>query len=105
MTRLCRQRVSRSRHRDIGQPLRVPRRVARMRDAAYTWAMRIVGKQDRSEIELDPQEAYRRGRALDAMLRCAAPPIARGVMRGAHEYFNRLDAERQTRAARALNAA
>ena len=66
--------------------------------------MRIVGEQDRSEIELDPVKAYRRGRALDAMLRSAAPPIAHGVMRGAHEHFNRLDAERQTQAARALNA-
>ena len=67
--------------------------------------MRIVGNQNRSEIELDPGKAYRRGRALDAMLRNAAPPIVRGVMRGAHEYFNRLDAERQTQAARAVNAA
>ena len=67
--------------------------------------MRIVGEQNRSEIELDPVEAYRRGRALDAMLRSVAPPIARGVMRGTHEYFNRLDAERQTQVARALNAA
>jgi hypothetical protein len=33
--------------------------------------MRIVGRQDRSEIELDPVEAYRRGRALDAMLYAA----------------------------------
>lgn len=66
--------------------------------------MRIVGQQNRSEIELDPLHAYRRGRALDAMLRQAAPPIQRGVMRGSHEYFNRLDAERQKQAARALNA-
>ena len=66
--------------------------------------MRIVGKQDRSEIELDPVQAYRRGRALDAMLRGAAPPVMRGVMRGTHEYFNRLDAERQTQTARALTA-
>ena len=76
-----------------------------MRDAAYTGVMRIVGKQDRSEIELDPEKAYRRGRALDAMLRSASPPIAHGVTRGTHEYFNRLDAKRQTQAARALNAA
>ena len=67
--------------------------------------MRIVADQNRTEIELDPVKAYRRGRALDAMLRGAAPPIARGVMRGTHEYFNRLDAERQTQIARALNAA
>ena len=67
--------------------------------------MRIVGEQNRSEIELDPVKAYRRGRALDALLRGAAPPIARGVTRGTHEYFNGLDAERQTQTARALNAA
>ena len=67
--------------------------------------MRIVGEQNRSEVELDPVEAYRRGRALDSMLRRAAPPVARGVMRGTHDYFNRLDAERQTQTARALNAA
>jgi hypothetical protein len=67
--------------------------------------MRIVGTQDRSEIELDPVMAYRRGHTLDAMLRNAAPPIKRGVMRGTHEYFNRLDAQRQVEAARALNAA
>lgn len=67
--------------------------------------MRIVGEQDRSEIELDPVKAYRRGRALDANLRRAAPPIVDGVLRGTHEYFNRLDAERRTQAARALNAA
>jgi len=67
--------------------------------------MRIVGKQNRSEIELDPAKAIQRGRAIDAMLRGAADPITRGVTRGTHEFFNRLDAERQTRAARKLNAA
>ncbi len=67
--------------------------------------MCIVGEQDRSEIELDPVKAYRRGRALDAMLRANAPPIVHGVIRGTHEQFNRLDGERQTQTARALNAA
>ena len=66
--------------------------------------MRIVGTQQRSEIELDPVKAYQRARSLDAILRSVTPPIVRGVTRGTHEYFNRLDAERQTRAARALNA-
>lgn len=65
--------------------------------------MRIVGDQDRSEIELDPVKAYRRGRALDAMLRTALPPVARGVTRGSHQYFNRIDAERQRQVARTLN--
>ena len=67
--------------------------------------MRIVGQQDRSEIELDPGKAYRRARALDAMLRTTLTVTGRGVMRGTHEYFNRLDAERQISIARALNAA
>ena len=66
--------------------------------------MRIVGNRDRSDIELDPVKAFRRGQALDAMLRDAAPPIVRGVTRGTHEYFNRIDAERQTHAARPVNA-
>ena len=67
--------------------------------------MRIVGSKNRCEIELDPVKAYKRARSLDAILRSVAPPIVRGVTRGTHVYFNRLDAERQTRAARALNAA
>jgi len=67
--------------------------------------MRIVGRQDRSEIELDPVKAYRRARALDAMLRAALPPVRRGVTRGTHEYFNRVDAARQIAAARKLNGA
>jgi len=67
--------------------------------------MRIVGSQNRSEFELDPVKAYRRARALDAMLGGAAAPIVRGVMRGTHAYFNRLDAERRTWIARKLNTA
>jgi len=67
--------------------------------------MRIVGRQDRSEIELDPVKAYRRARALDAMLHAALPPVRRGVTRGTHEHFNRLDAARQVEAARRLNGA
>lgn len=65
---------------------------------------RIVGAQDRSEVELDALEAYRRARALDRMLRAAAPPRPRGVTRGTHEHFNRVDAERQVQIARRLNA-
>ena len=66
--------------------------------------MRIVGSQDRSEIELDPVKAYRRGLVLDRMMRGTLPPVVRGVTRGTHDYFNRLDAARQVYAARALNA-
>lgn len=66
--------------------------------------MRIVGTRDRTEIELDPAEAARRGRVLDRMLRAAMPPRPRGVLRGSHEFFNRMDAEREARIARKLNA-
>ncbi len=65
--------------------------------------MRIVGTQDRSEIELDPVKAYRRARVLDAMLHAALPPFRRGVTRGTHEHFNQLAAARQIEAARKLN--
>lgn len=67
--------------------------------------MRIVGRENRTEIELDPVKAYRRARALDAVLQAALPPIRRGVTRGTHEYFNRLDAARQIDAARRINPA
>jgi hypothetical protein len=66
--------------------------------------MRTVGAKDRSDIELDPVEAWRRARVLDRMLRGAAPDFERGVKRGTHEYFNRLDDERRVRIARAINA-
>jgi hypothetical protein len=65
--------------------------------------MRIVGKQDRTEIELDPIKAIRRGVLLDAMMSGTHPPTQRGVSRGTH--FNRIDAARRVEAARALNAA
>lgn len=65
--------------------------------------MRIVGDQNRSEIELDPETAYRRGRVLDAMLRAARHPISRGVLRGSHDYFQRIDEARMIEAARRIN--
>ncbi len=67
--------------------------------------MRIVGNQNRSEIELDPLTAYRRGRKLDAMLRAARLPIPRGVMRGSHDYFQRMDEARMIETARRINGA
>jgi len=68
--------------------------------------MRVIGpKRDRTEFELDPVQAYRRGRVLDAMLRAALPPPRRGVFRGSFADFARED-EAQTRvAARKLNGA
>ena len=59
--------------------------------------MRIVGKHNWSEFELDPVKAYRRGCALDAMIPGSVARVARGVTRGTHEHFNRVDAERQAR--------
>ncbi|MEO5862281.1 MAG: hypothetical protein ABIW48_08300 [Burkholderiales bacterium] len=67
--------------------------------------MRIVGNQNRTEIELDPLTAYRRGRKLDAILRAARLLIPRGVMRGSHDYFQRLDEARMIETARRVNDA
>ena len=66
--------------------------------------MRTIGPYSRrTEIELDPVEALRRGRALDAMLRSALPAIPRGVYRGTFAVFNRMDEARMLQAARKLN--
>jgi len=65
--------------------------------------MRIVGRQNRTEIELDPVRAYRRGRKLDAMLRSAVPKSSRGVQRGAPRMFELLDEARMLETARKLN--
>jgi len=66
--------------------------------------MRVVGPhRDRSEIELNPVEAYRRGRRMDAMLRAALPTPQRGVYRGSFEAFDRMDEARMIAAAQKLN--
>jgi len=65
--------------------------------------VRTVGSQLRAEFILDPTEAWRRGRQLDAMLACLLQPRPRGVLRGTHETMNRLDEERQVEIARRLN--
>ncbi len=64
--------------------------------------MRTVGKLDRTEIELDPLAAWRRGRVLDAMLRSAMPEPPRGVQRGSFEMFDRQDDQRRLEAARRI---
>lgn len=64
---------------------------------------RIVGHLDRSEIILDPVEAWHRGRVLDQMLARALPPPPRGVSRGSHADFDKLDESRRIAAARRLN--
>ena len=66
--------------------------------------MRIIGNLNRSEIELDPVTAYRRGRRLDAMLRAARLPIPHGVTRGSHDYFQRMDEARMIETARRINS-
>jgi hypothetical protein len=68
--------------------------------------MRIVGPYpDRTEFEPDPAKAYRRGRALDALLRSALPRPERGVRRGTFADFARADEARMREAARRLNEA
>lgn len=67
--------------------------------------MRVIGNSNRSNIEPDPVKAYHRGIKLDAMLRAAVPPIERGVTRGTHATFNRIDDSRRIRMARKINVA
>ena len=66
--------------------------------------MRVIGTRERTEIELDPTIAHRRGLQLDAMLRSTAEPRVRGVMRGPHVMFQRLDDARMVAIARRLNS-
>jgi len=66
--------------------------------------MRVIGpNRHQNEIELDPVRAYRRGRALDAMLRAALPAVRRGVFRGSFADFAREDEARMREAARKIN--
>lgn len=67
--------------------------------------MHTVGKLDRTEIELDPLLAWRRGRVLDAMLRTAMPAPPHGVQRGSFDKFDRQDEQRRTEAARRVASA
>lgn len=64
---------------------------------------RIVGNRNCSEFILDPSEALRRGRVLDAMLRSAAPRWPRGVLRTSHAELNAIDDRRRLEAARRIN--
>ena len=66
---------------------------------------RIVGRQNRSEFILDPVEAWHRGRRLDRMLSQTQAAHPRGVSRGTHAAFQRLDEARRIEAARRLNPA
>jgi hypothetical protein len=57
--------------------------------------MKLVGKKDRHEIELDPEKAWKRGRELDALLKSTSPPYPRGIWRLTHSQMNQIDLERQ----------
>lgn len=65
--------------------------------------MKIVGTQNRTEIERDPLRAWERGKALDAMLRNTLPPHPRGVWRLTHAEMNQMDLERQLALAARIN--
>lgn len=65
---------------------------------------RTVGRQDRTELILDPAEALRRGRVLDAMLAATRVPRPQGVTRATHRAMNQADDARQLEMARRLNA-
>ena len=64
---------------------------------------RTVGNQDRCEFILDPAQALRRGRVLDAMLAAARPPKPCGVTRATHRAMNAADDQREVEIARRLN--
>ena len=66
--------------------------------------MRIVGKLNRSEFELNPVEALRRGAEIDRKMKLMLPPHPRGVWRGTHAFFNRMDDERGVAMARKVSA-
>jgi hypothetical protein len=65
--------------------------------------MKIVGTQNRSVIELDPQKAWQRGKVLDATLRGATTLHPRGVWRLTHAQMNQMDFERQLAQAAKIN--
>jgi hypothetical protein len=66
---------------------------------------KVVGTQLRTEFILNPAEAFHRGELLDRMLKPTLPAPVRGVSRGTHAFFNRIDAMRQLEIAGRLNSA
>ena len=65
--------------------------------------MRVVGTNDRHEIELNPQQAWRRARLSDAMFVALRTPYPHGVTRATHAEFQRRDAARMVEIARRIN--
>ena len=67
--------------------------------------MRIVGERNRDEFVLDPVEAIRRGETLDKQMAILLLPYSRGVWRGTHAFFNRMDDERSAAVAERVKLA
>lgn len=65
--------------------------------------MRIVGHQDRSELEFDPLRALARALAWNASDNPGTLAHPRGVFRGTSSYFDAMDAQRALAQARLLN--
>lgn len=65
--------------------------------------MKIVGSADRHEIELNPQEAWRRARLIDAMFFALRIPYPSGIARATHAEFQRRDTARMIELARRIN--
>jgi hypothetical protein len=64
--------------------------------------MRIVGKQNRDEFELDPVVALKRGAKIDAQMALMRARHPRGVWRGTHAFFNALDDRRASEMAQTV---
>jgi hypothetical protein len=66
--------------------------------------MRIVGHQNRSELEPDPVRAVQRAMAWRPADNLGSLPHPRGVFRGTQAFFNAMDSQRALSQARLLNA-
>lgn len=66
--------------------------------------MRIVGTQNRSELEHNHVRAVARALAWRATDNVGTLTHPRGVFRGTHSYFDAMDASRAVCQARVLNA-
>lgn len=66
--------------------------------------MRIVGHQNRSELETDPVRAVQRALAWRPADNVGSLPHPRGVFRGTQAFFNQMDAQRALAQARLINA-
>ena len=68
-----------------------------------TAGMRIVGQQDRTEWEPDPEKVWHGSVKRDAMLKGTLPPHPRGVFRASHAFSNRMDDDRARQIAARVN--